>query len=248
VQHTGGGYVLGSCNQQLSTVAATAAAANLTIICPEYGLAPEHPFPAGLNDAVSVYKDLLKQGYQGKNILLLGDSAGGGLVPAIAIQLQNEGVALPAALGMFSPFADMRNRGDSTRIMAGVDPLLLGFNNSTRGNDMDGLTAVYLANNASNLNNPLASPIEGNYTQLFPNSTLPPTLIQVGLRDTLLSDAVRLYHKMKAAAPAPGRVVLSPYEGMWHVFQMFYYVPEAQAASKEMADYFTRALNGRICK
>ena len=59
---------------------------------------------------------------------------------------------------------------------------------------------------------------------------------------------MRLYHKMKEAAPAPGHVVLSPYEGMWHVFQGFFYVPEAQAASKEMAAYFTRALNGHICK
>jgi acetyl esterase/lipase len=126
-----------------------------------------------------------EQGYQGKNIVLLGDSAGGGMVPALVIQLQREGVALPAALGMFSPCADMRNRGDTTRIMIGINPLLGGFTNSTGVNDMEGLTAVYLANNASNLDNPLASPIEGNYTKLFPNSTLPPTLIQVGLRETL---------------------------------------------------------------
>jgi acetyl esterase/lipase len=114
--------------------------------------------------------------------------------------------------------------------------------------ELEGLAAVYLGNNASNINDPLASPVEGNYTQAFPNGSLPPTLIQVGLRETLLSDAVRLYHKMKDAAPAPGHVVLSPYEGMWHVFQAFFSFPEAQAASREMAAYFTRALNGQSCK
>jgi acetyl esterase/lipase len=71
-------------------------------------------------------QDLLKQGYQGRNIVLLGDSAGGGMVPALAIQLQREGVALPAALGMFSPYADVRSRGDTMRTMIAVDPVLPG--------------------------------------------------------------------------------------------------------------------------
>jgi acetyl esterase/lipase len=195
-------------------------------------------------------QDLLKQGFQGRNIVLLGDSAGAGMVPAVAIQLQQEGVALPAALGMFSPYTDLLNRGDSARFLAAIDPLLPGAAapDFTGRNVLEGLAAVYLGNNASNINDPLASPVEGHYAQVFPNGSLPPTLIQVGLRETLLSDAVRLYHKMKEAAPAPGHVVLSPYEGMWHVFQGFFSFPEAQAASKEMADYFTRALNGQICK
>jgi acetyl esterase/lipase len=148
---------------------------------------------------------------------------------------------------MFSPYADLRSLGDSARFMIAVDPLILGTVAST-GGEMEGLAAVYLGNNASNLKDPLASPIEADYSKLFPNRSLPPSLIQVGVRETLLSDAVRLFHKMKEAAPAPGHVVLSPYEGMWHVFQNFGYVPEAQAASREMAEYFTRALNGQICK
>jgi acetyl esterase/lipase len=119
--------------------------------------------------------------------------------------------------------------------MIAVDPMLLATSASTSG-EMGGPAAVYLGNNASNLNDPLASPVEGDYVKLFPDRSLPPTLIQVGMRETLLSDAVRLFHKMKEAAPAPGHVVLSPFEGMWHVFQMFGYVPEAEAASKEMAD------------
>lgn len=77
---------------------------------------------------------------------------------------------------------------------------------------------------------------------LFPNGTLPPTLIQVGLREILLSNAVLLYHRMRAAAPW-GSVLISPYEGMWHVFQAFVNVPEARAAGREMASFFNGALN-----
>lgn len=243
----GGGYSIGSCQYQVSTPAATAHFAGLTIICPEYRLAPESPFPAGLNDVLSVYKALItKEGYKPQNIVLLGDSAGGGMVPAVAIQLKREGVALPAALGMFSPWSDMRSRGDTARTLIGVDPLTTGTN--PEDNPLAGLAGIYLGNNASLLDNPLASPIEADYAAIFPNGSLPPSLIQAGMREALLSDAVRLYHKMKAAAPAPGHVVLSPYEGMWHVFQMFMDIPEAEVASKEMADYFTRAIKGHICK
>lgn len=238
---TGGGYAFGSCHYQLSTPAATAAFAGLTIICPEYRLAPEHPFPAGLNDVVAVYKALITQeGYKPQNIVLLGDSAGGGMIAAVAIQLKRQGVALPAALGMFSPWTDMRNRGDSAKTLIAVDPFVV----CQGDNPMAELQGVYLGNDASLLDNPLASPVEADYVALFPGGSLPPALIQVGMRELMLSDSVRLYHKMKAASPMRGHVVLSPYEGMWHVFQAFADLPEAEVASREMADHFTQALEG----
>lgn len=245
----GGGYIIGSCSFLLNTVAATADAAGLTIICPEYRLAPEHPFPAGLNDALAVYKGLLKEGYKANNIVFLGDSAGGGMVAAMAVQLQREGEPLPAALGMFSPWSDLVGLGDTKVTLNGVDPVLAG-RDPTSGSESStaGMAAAYTGGNASQLQDPLVSPVLADYATLFQKGSLPPTLMQVGLRETLLSDAVRLYHKMKEAAPAPGHVVLSPYEGMWHVFQGYIYVPEAAAASKEMADYFTRALKGQVCK
>jgi acetyl esterase/lipase len=198
---------------------------------------------------LSVYKDLLKQGYKGHNIVLLGDSAGGGMVPPMALQLQREGAALPAALGMFSPASDLRLRGDTTRTLIAVDPIFPGAGETvTTGKVFDFAAAAYAGSNPSALDDPLASPVVADYATIFPKGSLPPTMIQVGLRETLLSDAVRLYHKMKEAAPAPGHVVISPYEGMWHVFQNVFTLPEAQAATKEMADYFTRALNVQICK
>jgi acetyl esterase/lipase len=190
-----------------------------------------------------------KEGYKAHNIVLLGDSAGGGLVPAVAIQLQREGEPLPAALGMFSPYVDLRGKGDTTRTLNAVDPLIAGTNESSSGGDaLVGMAEMYVGGNATLAEDPLASPVLADYAALFPKGTLPPTLIQVGLREILLSDAVRQYHTMKAAAPAPGHVVLSPYEGMWHVFQMFLNIPEAAVASKEMGDYFSRALKGHICK
>jgi acetyl esterase/lipase len=233
----------------LNTVAATAAA-GFTIICPEYSLAPEHPFPRALDEVLIVYKTMIGQhGYNPKNIVFLGDSAGGGMVAAAAVQLQQEGVALPAALGMFSPWADLTVRGDSVATLNGVDPVLPGRDPSVK---KPGLlltqAGAYTRGKISEFSNPLVSPVYADYAAMLPAGALPPTMIQVGLREVLLSDAVRLYHKMKQAAPAPGHVVLSPYEGMWHVFQSYIDVPEAQAASREMAEYFMRALNGNVCK
>jgi acetyl esterase/lipase len=302
VNAPGGGYTVGSCHYQLSTVGPTAAAAQLVVMCPEYRLAPEHPFPAGLNDALTMwvrpclwlcrrcrpprrhtrlrstrssaashttpqltlqrappaprrprpararrarYKSLLSEGYRPGNIVLLGDSAGGGLVAAMAVQLAREGVGLPAALGMFSPWADLERGGDTGVTMIGVDPLLATLappNQST-----DAMPSQYVGGDTSKFADPLVSPLRADYVALFANGTLPPTLIQVGLRELLLSHAVLLYHKMALAAPTPGHVVISPYEGMWHVFQMFNDVPEAQAAAREMAAYFSRALSGGIC-
>jgi acetyl esterase/lipase len=244
----GGGFIIGSCHFLLNTVAATAAAAGLTIICPEYCLAPEHPFPTGLNDILTTYKSLITtEGYRPRNLAFVGDSAGGNLVAAAAIQLRREGVALPGALGMLSPAADATNKGDTVVTLNAVDPVLPG-KDPAKGDTPDFTIALYIGNNTSELQNPLVSPVIVDYASLFTGGTLPPTLIQVGLREILLSDAVRLYHKMKEAAPAPGHVVLSPYEGMWHVWQGYVNVPEAIAAQKELADFLARALNGQVCK
>jgi acetyl esterase/lipase len=203
------GYAAGSCHHQWNTVAPTAAAAGLNIFCIEYRLAPEHLFPAGLNDAVSVYRELLKRGYKGSNMVLLGDSAGGGLVAAVAIQLQRERLALPAALSMFSPLADLGRQLDTAVTLAGVDPLLPGkLSDDPRSNATSSESfALVVGGNATQLSDPLVSPARADYAELFAGGKLPPVLIQVGLRETLLSDAVLLYHKMKAAAPGPGRVM-----------------------------------------
>lgn len=246
----GGGYVIGSCQWLLNTVVITAVTAGLTIICPEYRLAPEHPFPAGLNDILSVYKAMLKSGgYNPKNVVSLGDSAGGGAVAAAAIQLQREKEPLPAALGMFSPWVDLATRGDTAVTLNAVDPVVPSRDPFDRQASGNGLAYAYVGGDKALVSSdPLVSPVIADWAALFPGGALPPTLIQVGLRETLLSDSVRLYHGMRQAAPAPGCVVLSPYEGMWHVFQGYVFVPEAVAAGKEMGEFFKAVLDGQVCK
>jgi acetyl esterase/lipase len=179
----------------------------------------------------------------------LGDSAGGGLVAAVAIQLQREGAALPAALGMFSPLADLGRQLDTAVTLAGVDPLLPGSLSDRHKPNAQGSEsfALVVDGNATQLNDPLVSPLRADYASLFAGGKLPPVLIQVGLRETLLSDSVLLYHKMKEAAPGPGHVMISPYDAMWHVFQSYFEMPEAQAAASEMGAFFVAALNGKVC-
>lgn len=166
------------------------------------------------------------------------------MVPAAAMLLHREGLPLPAALGMFSPWAELSIPLDSRFTLVAVDPLL-----SVQAVMADAALA-YVSGNKALLTDPLVSPARADYARLFSEATLlPPTLIQVGSRELLFSDALLLYHKLKeAAAVDPGRVRISPYDAMWHVFQSHFEVPEAQAASREMAEFFRRNLvNGMSC-
>lgn len=245
---------------QWNTVAPTAAAAGLPILCIEYRLAPEHPFPAALNDLLAVYKALLQQrGYHPRNMALLGDSAGGGLVAALALLLAREALPLPAALGMFSPWVELQTPLDTTKTLIGVDPLLANIAADA------GSAHAYVGGDAALFADPLVCPLRGDYTGVFAGGRGPNVLIQVGLRELLLSEAVLLYHKMKGAAAAaaisaaaaaaeggaPARgalgratVAISPYDAVWHVFQMAHDLPEAQAAAREMGEFFAASLGG----
>jgi acetyl esterase/lipase len=163
-----------------------------------------------------------------------GDSAGGGLVMAL-LQLINQlpdeadSLEMPAAVALYSPWVDLLpHAGDSTVTLTGVDPMLRAHT------DLDSpapIALAYVAGNASMLADPLVSPLHGTYD----DAVFPPTLIQVGLRDILISSNVLLYRKMRAAGQ---HVVFSPFEAMWHVFQAFYHISEAQVAYKEAADFF----------
>lgn len=241
----GGGYYLGSCASMWATVALTASLTGVPVVCPEYRLAPEHPFPAGLEDAAAVYRGLLAQGYPAGKILLVGDSAGGGMVAALTIKLQQARLPLPGALGLLSPASDICSIGDTMATMNTIDPLISLQRVMGRDPCSNALAQLYLGGNKKLAANPLVSPLRADYTKLFPRNTLPPTLIQVGLREVLLSQSVLQYHKMKAAAPRPGNVVLSPYEAMFHVWQGQLSLPEARAAHAELAAFFRAALARR---
>eukprot|EP00879_Flechtneria_rotunda_P001069 GHRR01001208.1.p1 GENE.GHRR01001208.1~~GHRR01001208.1.p1 ORF type:complete len:378 (+),score=75.19 GHRR01001208.1:1093-2226(+) len=235
----GGGYYIGSCYSMLNTVAIVAQVTGTRVLCVEYRLAPENRFPAGLEDCYSVFKDLVQsQGYNPKNLAVVGDSAGGGMVLALLQLLQQRGLPQPAAAGLISPWIELSGPLDTYTTLGDYDPVLKYVAN------MDSrMSLIYVGpGNASKLQDPLVSPLYGTY-----NSSYPPTLIQVGLREVLLSESVQLYRKMKAGGQC---VVISPWDGMFHVFQALAIdSPEAQAAQKEMGAFFAEHLgsNGTNC-
>lgn len=225
-------------------VALIAQATGIQVICVEYRLAPENPFPAGLNDALAVYKQLIQptsgsRAYEGKQIAVLGDSAGGGMALALTIQLQREGVALPGALVLFSPWVDVTKKGDTLTTVVGADPVICY-------ECVKPLAYAYTAGDESKFADPLVSPLRADYNSLFKNATYPPTLLQMGTRDSLLSGSILLYRKLKAAGQRG--VVFSPWEAMWHDFQQFLDIPEAQAAQREAAVFISEYLSGKCTK
>ena len=154
------------------------------VTCVDYRLAPEHPFPAGLDDCVTAYRWLIASGADPARIAVMGDSAGGGLVFSTLLRLRDEGIPLPAAAVAVSPWTDLALTGESLRLNADVDPLI-PVEAAPRAIDL------YLA--GADPRNPYASPLYGDPTGL------PPTLILVGGDDVLRDDAVRMAERMQAA-------------------------------------------------
>lgn len=216
----GGAYVLGSIQSHRHMVAELADAAGLRALMIDYRLAPEHPFPAGLDDAVSGYQYLLEQGYKPNDIAIAGDSAGGGLTLSCLLKLRDLGIPLPACTMLLSPWTDLTNAVPSRATKAESDPTLTvpgAFENAAR----------YM--NGQDLAHPLASPLFADLTGL------PPMLIQVGTEEILLDDSIQLADK---ATSCGVDAQLDVWEEQFHVWQ--YYVqkiPEANEAIDELAAY-----------
>ncbi|KIZ04976.1 esterase [Monoraphidium neglectum] len=235
----GGAFFTGSCYIQWSTAGPVAKRLGVRQLCAEYRLAPKHPFPAAIDDAVAVYKELLARaamraagGAAAADIALLGDSAGGGLALALLLRLRALGLPYPAAVVLYSPWVELSRVGDTQTTLSGVDPVLqYDFGLSS-------LALAYVSGNASALAAPLVSTLRADWRKEKVGA-LPPILLQVGLRDVLLSDCVRLYRKLAAAGQA---VQFSPWEAMWHVFQASTTLPEALAAADEAAAFLRRHL------
>jgi acetyl esterase/lipase len=188
----------------------------------DYRLAPEHPFPAALEDALSAYHWLLNRGVASQNIAIGGDSAGGGLTLSTTVSLHAAGEPLPAALFLLSPWTDLTFSGESLKTRARVDPVF-------RGGGGSGFAPAYAKGHDPA--DPLISPI---FADLH---GLPPTLIHVGDEEILLSDSTRIAENLKAAGVDTS---LEVWCDMWHVFQSAApWIPEAvQAVAKIGA--FTR--------
>ena len=221
----GGAYVMGNCATHRQLVSYIAKYSGVKALLPEYRLAPEHPFPAAIEDAVGLYRSLLADGYSPENIVIAGDSAGGGLAMATLLSLRDAGDPLPAAVCLLSPWLDLASTGESMTTRAKKDPWF-------QPKDMPIVAAYYCTDDE--FKNPLASPV---YADL---SGLPPLYIQVGEDEILLSDSTRAAEKVKAAG---GEVEIEIWPGMWHVFQAFLHqVPESKKAVKKIGAYVRRAL------
>jgi epsilon-lactone hydrolase len=207
-----------------AVTAPLARAAGLELVSVDYRLAPENPYPAGLDDAHAVYLGLLDDGYAPGDIVVIGESAGGGLALSLALKLRENGEPQPAALGLMSPWCDLTGQGDSYVTIQDHD-FFLSWNR-----DMADQAKAYAGDMP--LDHPAISLV---FHDDF--SGLPPTLIQAGTREILLSDAVIIARKMKASGCD---VELALYEGMPHVWQVAVPIPEAQQAVSEMADFLLK--------
>ncbi len=195
----GGAYCVGSPATHRSITSHLARRTSARVFVADYRLAPEHPFPAAVEDAVDAYRALLRDGESPHRIAIIGDSAGGGLALAAALRLRALGEPLPAALVLFSPWVDLGNP-DRGVVPAGEVMLTPAWTADC--------ARIYLA--GSDSSDPLASPINGDLRGL------PPTLVQVGQDEWLLSDARRI---RSALATASVTVELQEFPRRWHVFQ-----------------------------
>ena len=218
----GGGYGYCSADTHRSLAARIMIETGVKVLLPEYRLAPEHPFPAAIEDTLIIYRWLLKQGYQSSNIIFAGDSAGGGLSVAATLVLREQYEPLPAGLVCLSPWVDLTSSGESYSENSEKDPYLRS--------DLVRKTAQQYAAGVS-LDNRLISPVYADF------SGFPPMLIQVGSIEILLSDAQTLARKARHAGV---EVNLTVWDGMWHVWQISNRLPEAKQARKEIGEFIKR--------
>jgi acetyl esterase/lipase len=219
----GGAYVTGSAviYRHITWRFAMAAAACLAAI--DYRLAPEHPFPAALDDATAAWHGLLDDGADPQHCAVLGDSAGGGLALALALRLRDQGGPLPAVVAALSPWTDLAITGESARVNAVLDPVL----NSA---DLVPLAAQYLG--GTDPRNPYASPLYGD-----PRG-LPPTLIQIGSDEILRDDSERMAERMREAGCAVTLEIWPRMPHVWHGFAPV--LPEARRGILRVGDFVRR--------
>ena len=191
------------------------------VLTPDYRVAPENPYPAALEDAVASYQWLMDKGYFGEQIILGGDSAGGGLAMALCMYLKDHHMPMPCGIVAMSPWTDLTASGESYETNYEKDPLF--------GNTKESL--IYVNDYAGDHDKMDAyiSPLFGNFKEF------PPMLIQVGSIEMLLSDSVSVAAKARQQGV---KVRLSVYEGMFHVFQMAYLnIPESKRAWAEVGKF-----------
>ena len=223
----GGGYSLGSARSHRALGKRIAFAARARVVLPDYRLAPEHVFPAAVEDALASYRWLLATGVEPERIAVGGDSAGAGLALALLVSLRDAGAPLPACAVLLSPFADLECRGESYSTLAVLDPIVsreMGL----------GMGKVYIGDRKPS--DPLASPVHAAL------AGLPPLLIQVGSREVVLDDARAIErHAREAGVLAK----LDLWQGMIHVWHLFASVLEdGQRAIEDLGSFIRQWAKG----
>jgi epsilon-lactone hydrolase len=190
-----------------------------------YPLAWQAPHPAARDLIVEVYEQLLKD-YSPRQLAIYGDSAGGNAVMSAVLKIRDDGLPMPAVVGLISPWADISNAGDSQVLLVGADPVLPDYERTLRQS-----AEVYAG--GAPMTDPSISPVYADFNRGFP-----PTIITTGTRDLFLSHTARVQRKLLDAGVDTQLIV---YEGMWHVFQGFR-IPEERAAWLDMIQFFDRHL------
>ena len=214
----GGGHTVGSPEEDIVITAPLAVLAGVRVIAPRYPLAPEHPYPAAVDCAETVYRALVDS-TDSARLVVAGESAGGNLALALFQRVRTAGLSMPTAFALLSPWADMGFTGDSH--ITNRDPSL-----SLTERDRVDMASLYRGETPAD--DPLISPIHADFTGL------PPTFMTTGTRDLLLSDVVRLDTAMRIDGVD---ATLRVWEGMWHVFEFYRQLPEARASMAEIATF-----------
>lgn len=221
----GGGYVAGDLEYAKGFGAVLASKHRIPVLCAAYRLAPEHPFPAALEDVEVAYRYLLKSGYDSGQIILCGESAGGGLIYALTLKLQAMNLPLPCGLIAISPWSDLTMSGASYTHNCNIDP------------SMSRKRLVhYAAQYTSDVRNPYVSPLFGTYQRF------PPSLIFVGGDEVMLDDAVQLHEKLRAGGNT-STLITAP--GMWHAY-LLYNLKERRQDHREIGQFIQKHVRPKV--
>jgi acetyl esterase/lipase len=224
----GGGYVIGSITAYRALAARIAVASRARALAIDYRLAPEHPYPAAVEDATAAYRWLLAEGSSPEHIALAGDSAGGGLTAATLLALREAGDALPAAAVLMSPWLDLTCTSESMETKAADDVVLTPRR-------LRYWSSQYLDGTGTDATEPLASPVFADL------AGLPPLLVQVGTAEVLLDDSRRFAERARSAGVD---LTLEVWDEVVHIWQVFFMLPEARQAVERVGAWLRENVAG----